>query len=95
MRLSPDIASFLKQTILGIIPGSTVYLFGSRTDDNAKGGDIDLLILTEDLVAKNTIRKIRVAFIKKFGWRKLDLVNLTHSNDSSFRKLINSECIPL
>ncbi|MEI7831095.1 MAG: nucleotidyltransferase domain-containing protein [Prolixibacteraceae bacterium] len=95
MRLSPDIASFLKQTILGIIPGSTVYLFGSRTDDNAKGGDIDLLILTEELVAKNTIRKIRVAFIKKFGWRKLDLVNLTHSNDSSFRKLINSECIPL
>ena len=95
MRLSPDIASFLKQSIHETIPGSTVYLFGSRTDDNAKGGDIDLLILTEELVAKNTIRKIRVAFIKKFGWRKLDLVNLTHSNDSSFRKLINSECIPL
>jgi predicted nucleotidyltransferase len=95
MRLSPDIASFLKQTILVTIPESTVYLFGSRTDDNAKGGDIDLLILTEELVAKNLIRQIRVAFIKKFGWRKLDLVNLTYSNDSSFRKLINSECIPL
>jgi predicted nucleotidyltransferase len=95
MRLSPDIAFFLKQTIHGTIPGSTVYLFGSRTDDNAKGGDIDLLILTEELVTKNIIRQIRVAFIKKFGWRKLDLVNLTHSNDSSFRKLINSECIPL
>ena len=53
MRLSPDIASFLKQSIHETIPGSTVYLFGSRTDNNAKGGDIDLLILTEELVAKN------------------------------------------
>jgi hypothetical protein len=33
MRLSPDIASFLKQTILVTIPGSTVYLFGSRVKE--------------------------------------------------------------
>lgn len=95
MRLAPDITFFLKQLIHGTIPGSTLFLFGSRTDDNAKGGDIDLLILTDELVDKNIMRKIRIAFIKKYGWRKLDLVNFTYSNESSFRKLINSECIPL
>lgn len=95
MRLNPEIAIYLKQLIQAEIPGSTVFLFGSRVDDNSRGGDIDLMILTDEPADKRIFRKIRLNFIKKFGWQKIDLVNFTHSNDSSFRKLINHQCVQL
>ena len=95
MRLNPEIANYLKKSIQERIPGSTVYLFGSRVDDSARGGDIDLMILTNEPADKRIFRKIRIDFIKKYGWRKIDLVNFTYSNKSSFRKLIDISSIRL
>jgi len=95
MRLDVEIAKYLKQVIQSEIPGSAVYLFGSRADDNARGGDIDLMILTHEPADKRIFRKIRVRFIKKYGWRKIDLVNFTYSNNSPFRKLIDTNSIQL
>jgi predicted nucleotidyltransferase len=95
MRLNPEIALYLKQLIQEKIPGSTVYLFGSRADDKLRGGDIDLMILTDKPADKRIFRKIRVDFIKKYGWRKIDLVNFTYSNESSFQKLITRQCVQL
>ena len=95
MRLNPEIAKYLKKSIQERIPGSTVYLFGSRVDDSARGGDIDLMILTDEPADKRIFRKIRLEFIKKYGWRKIDLVNFTYSYESSFRKLIDISSIQL
>jgi len=95
MRLNPEIANYLKKSIQERIPGSTVYLFGSRVDDSARGGDIDLIILTDEPADKRIFRKIRLEFIKKYGWRKIDLVNFTSSCESSFRKLIDISSIQL
>jgi len=41
------------------------------------------------------LRKVRLEFIKKYGWRKIDLVNFTYSNESPFRKLIAINAIQL
>ena len=95
MRLDQNTANYLKELIQAEIPGSTICLFGSRAEDNARGGDIDLMILSHKPADKRIIRKIRVEFIKKFGWRKIDLVNFTYSDNSSFRKLIGINCIEL
>ncbi len=95
MRLDQEVAQYLKQLIQSEISGSTIYLFGSRIDDHARGGDIDLLILTEELADKRIFRKIRIELIRKFGWRKIDLVNFTYSDQSAFRRLININCIQL
>ena len=95
MRLKPEIADYLKLLIYDKIPGSTIYLFGSRIDDKARGGDIDVLILTAEPAEKSILRKIRIDLIKKFGWRKIDLVNFTHSDESIFRQLIERNCIQL
>lgn len=95
MRLNPEIANYLKQLIQEKIPGSTIYLFGSRVDDKARGGDIDLMILTNEPADKRIFRKIKVEFIKRYGWRKVDLVNFTYSEESSFRKLIDTGSILL
>ena len=95
MRLNPEIAGYLKQLIQEKIPGSTIYLFGSRVDDSALGGDIDLMILTNEPADKRIFRKIRIEFIKKYGWRKVDLVDFTYSEESTFRKLIDQSIIQL
>ena len=68
MRLNAEIAAYLRQLIQEKIPESTVYLFGSRVNDQARGGDIDLMILTDHPADKRLLRKVRTEFFKKYGW---------------------------
>lgn len=46
MRLSDAERDTIREAVLSEDPSATVYLFGSRTDDTAKGGDIDLYLET-------------------------------------------------
>jgi len=95
MRLSEDIKVYFKQNFGQFFPEAKLYLFGSRTDDTAKGGDIDLMILSENQLDKKIIRKIRIDFFKKFGWQKIDIVNFTFSENTAFRKIIENTAIEL
>ncbi|MGA7979791.1 MAG: nucleotidyltransferase domain-containing protein [Chromatiaceae bacterium] len=57
MRLQEAERQTILNTILSADPDAVVYLFGSRVDDTARGGDIDLLVLSTriDVLAKLTI----------------------------------------
>lgn len=62
-----------------------VYLFGSRVDDDKKGGDIDLLILTDDntLSQRDKINYLHVNLILALGDQKIDiLINSPYTNSS-------------
>jgi len=95
MRLNNQVVGFFKQSIVGKIPGAKIYLFGSRTSDSTSCGDIDILIISKELVDKKTIRSIRIEFFKKIGWQKLDLVNFTENDQSVFKQIIQSYAIEL
>jgi len=95
MRLDDDIKCFLKQAIGERIPEAELYLFGSRADDEAKGGDIDVMIVTTHPIDKKILRPIRIEFIKKFGWQKLDLVSFTKDDNSVFKRIIQTNAIEL
>ena len=95
MRLDNKIAEFFKERIVEILPDAKLYLFGSRTYDDAKGGDIDLMILTDSPVDKKLLRPIRVEFYKRFGWQKIDLVNFTFEDNSVFKRIIQTNAIEL
>ena len=55
MRLSKRIITILQDNIKKSFGNVNVYLFGSRTDDNKRGGDIDLAIDTN--ISKQEFRK--------------------------------------
>jgi predicted nucleotidyltransferase len=57
MRLNEQDRKEIVQAVSSADPDATVYLFGSRVDDSAKGGDIDLLVLSRriDLMQKLAI----------------------------------------
>ncbi len=95
MRLNPEVHAFIKDTAGRMFPGAALFLFGSRVDDQAKGGDIDLMIVSEEKLHASKIRAFRIAFIKRFGWQKLDIVNYTTDENPPFRQLISDTSILL
>jgi len=75
MRLNKNQIKFFKKLSLEIFNSPNIYLFGSRTDDNLRGGDIDLYIQTDK---KENILKSKIVFLrefeKEFGEQKIDLI---------------------
>lgn len=72
MRLATEEQSTISETIRRADREAQIYLFGSRVDDTAKGGDIDLLVLSKsiDLMAK---LDILAQLHLKLGERKIDI----------------------
>jgi predicted nucleotidyltransferase len=87
MRISTPELKQLKNTILSLKPEAKVYLFGSRVHDDQRGGDIDILILTEHKLTFAELSTIRWAFYEKFGEQKLDLVNFCFDDDDPFKTI--------
>ena len=48
MRVKQEILTFLATEIKSKLNNCELYLFGSRVDDNKRGGDIDILILSSE-----------------------------------------------
>ena len=77
MRLTPREIDQIRRTAARIYGDDVrVFLFGSRTDDTARGGDIDLLIDTpraEHMTFDNKITFL-VDVKKAIGDRKIDVL---------------------
>jgi predicted nucleotidyltransferase len=77
MRLSNEQVEIIKQ-VVGVLAGqyARVTLFGSRVDDNKKGGDVDLLISLDDVVEHpaELSAKISARLIRQFQGRKVDVL---------------------
>ena len=79
MRLSETTLRIIETVVgegLSNAPGS-LYLFGSRSDDNKRGVDIDLLLLVKnsDRLACSRLRvDILVALQQRLGERRVDLI---------------------
>ncbi len=80
MRLSSKEISVIKNNIIGYDPDAKIYLFGSRTNDKAKGGDIDILIISDKIGFTEKL-KITTGIFKEIDEQKLDLVVKKDLND--------------
>lgn len=95
MRISEEMREFFKKSTQSILPDSKVYLFGSRTDDNKKGGDIDILVIGNRKLNFSEKTKIKYGFYKKFGEQKVDLLSYSSNSDDTFLSLIKDDAIEL
>lgn len=72
MRITSEEHQAISNTIHQIDTEAMIYLFGSRVDDSAKGGDIDLLVLSKKI---NLIDKLDILaqLHQRIGARKIDI----------------------
>ena len=73
IRLSREEIENIKKSVKAIDRNARIYLFGSRTNKESRGGDIDILIVSEK-IKRREIRKIRWNFFDVFGEQKMDIV---------------------
>lgn len=73
MRLTADEVQAIREEVHHLDTGADIHLFGSRTDDSARGGDIDLLVISDHLTFRDTLR-LRTAILDRIGWQQLDLL---------------------
>ncbi len=89
MRLSDNDLKSIKSVFKEVFKKGEIYLFGSRVDDNLKGGDIDLYIICED---KKDILEKKIDFLvklkQKIGDQKIDVIISKNKN-----RLIEKEAL--
>ncbi len=78
MRLTPEQQSIIRSAAAESFgAGVSICLFGSRIDDNKKGGDIDLLIETNQSDIAKVVQQ-ELAFVTKLkmklGDQKIDVL---------------------
>ena len=96
MRLSTEQAQLICQTVHQHLGGKTrTWLFGSRTDDQRRGGDIDLLI--ESDITPPILQQARIkTTLEQHLAIPIDLVCLRRgSAPTAFQRIALSTAIPL
>lgn len=84
MRLSRTEIQAIREVIRLHDSDACIRLFGSRVNDQLRGGDIDLLILSGKLTYRDKL-KIRYQLKDRLGNQKIDLI-ITPKPKSAFEQ---------
>ena len=80
MRLSSKEVEIIKENTKKIFGNSKIILFGSRIDDNKKGGDIDLYIIPKN---KDSlfVKKLRLkSILEDLLFKPVDIIVAKNEN---------------
>jgi predicted nucleotidyltransferase len=72
MRLDTNEVETIREEIRQTDPAAEIYLYGSRADDSARGGDIDLWVRSTRITYRDTLRLL-TRIKDRIGWQKIDL----------------------
>ena len=95
MRLKKEVAEFITGYVKENFPGAKAFLFGSRADDKKRGGDIDVLILSDKKLSFSELSGMRISFYKLFGEQKIDLINFTYTEKTPFKEIALNQAVEL
>jgi predicted nucleotidyltransferase len=79
MRLTENEITAIKSVTRSVFgENAFVVLFGSRTEDNKKGGDIDLLIKCSKTISRDDLYQLKLNYLvqlkKRIGDQKIDIL---------------------
>jgi len=87
MRLTENEQLVIVNTVRALSKRADIYLFGSRIDDSKRGGDIDLLIHSQELTNQQ-LRQIKWQLMEQLGEQKIDLLLSQALNEPSVRLVL-------
>ncbi len=97
MRLNNKEIAAIKEVTRDIFgENATISLYGSRTDNNKKGGDIDLFIQCKSQISREELYQLKIKFLvqlkKHIGDQKIDvLINGGQLSKSTLGKVQKEE----
>ena len=94
VRLKEEEIKAIKTTIKQFDPEAKIFIYGSRADLSKKGGDIDILIISDKISLKDQL-KIKARLITKLGDRKIDLVIAKNPKETSFVEMIYNQAVEI
>ena len=95
MRLTDFEQRTIRETVRQFLPNAKVYLYGSRTDDAKRGGDIDLMIVDKEPVSHKAIGEIRWRLWELIGEQKIDILGEQEGNLSTFAQMVSFHTVPI
>jgi predicted nucleotidyltransferase len=96
MRLNDKEITSIKEVTTSIFgDNAIVTLFGSRTKDSKRGGDIDLLIKCNKTIPRDDLYALKLKFLvqlkKRIGEQKIDvLIDGGQTNNTIFKKVLQN-----
>ena len=94
MRLTEKEKSVIKKGVRALDKDAKIYLFGSRINDNERGGDIDILVISETLTYSDII-KIKSIIFNEIEEQKIDIIITKEIITDPFIKIAYKEGIQL
>lgn len=96
MRLKTEDIKIIKSTLLSKLSDAKIFLFGSRVDDEKKGGDIDIYVKTSTITTLKDELRLLTQLERNGISRKIDLIiDSPKKNRQSFFNSIKNEAIAL
>lgn len=87
MRIQTEEKRAIIEAVAKFDEEASIYLFGSRVDDTKRGGDIDILVIS-DKIDKGSLYLIEEEIFKRIEEQRIDFV-LTGTNlNNQFAKMI-------
>jgi predicted nucleotidyltransferase len=93
MRLTAAEQDIISRAIKARDPGARIYLFGSRADDHAHGGDIDLMVVSGSINIWDRL-DILAELHQRLGDQKIDLV-VSRDSEQPFARVALAEGVAL
>ena len=94
VRLKDWEIDIIKKVIKSFDKNAKIFIYGSRTDLNKKGGDIDILVISRNISLEKQL-KIKAKLIRFLGDRKIDLLIAKNKKETNFIELISSQAVEI